>query len=254
MTAFTHATGMPAQSAHKVETTKPAIAFPTAGPRLGGASTITLTDAGAKIARYAVLEVPGTATDATGCDDPSTDGDNFTTTSVSPAASPKTVSWTPPSGSLGKKACVYAEDAAGNSRSRLWTTAIQAATVTPPPVPAGTKLVSNTGQTKSVDGDFRDVAQSFTTGSVRHRLTGVEVLVQHTSTTAPAYSVAIHADSSGSPGASLGTLANPASLPATANGVARFTAAGSGIALQANTTYFLVIDVSSPGPARSRGR
>ena len=236
-----------AQSGHKVDATDPGIAFPAAGPRLGSASTITLTDAGSKIAKYAVLAVPGTASDATGCDDPSASGDNFTTTAVSPAASPKTVSWTPPSDSLGKKACVYAEDVAGNSNSKLWTTAVAAATVTPPPTLTGSKLVSNTGQTKSVDDTFRDQAQSFATGNRSTRLTGVEMLIQHTSTTAPAYSVAIHAESSGSPGSSLGTLTNPASLPATAGGAARYAASGSGILLQANTTYFVVVDVTSPG-------
>ena len=159
------------------------------------------------------------------------------------------MSWTPSSGSLGKKACVYAEDAVGNSKSRLWDTAIAAQAVTPPPALTGDKFVSNTGQTKSVDGDFRDVAQSFTTGSHArgYNLTGVDIVMQHTSTTAPSYSVKIHTDSSGSPGDEVGTLTNPSSLPATAGGTARFTAAGSGIYLRPNWTYFVVVDVSSPG-------
>ena len=73
----------------------------------------------------------------------------------------------------------------------------------------------------------------------------MSIPIQNTSTTAPTYTVRIHAESSGSPGAALGTLANPASLPA--NGTARFTASGNGIALAANTTYFVVIDTSSAG-------
>ena len=116
-----------------LDTTKPAIAFPTAAPKVGVASTITLTDAGAKIKKYKVLEVPGATTAATACDDPS--GDSFTPTSLTTAASPKTVSHTPSAGSTGKKLCVYAEDAAGNSNSKLWTTAIAAAPVVTGPTP-----------------------------------------------------------------------------------------------------------------------
>ena len=154
--------GLGNQSAHKVEAVRPSIAFPSspAVPQVGVQSTITLTDANAKVAKYAVLEVVGTATDATGCDDPSTSGDNFTTTAVSPVASSKTVQYMPLA--VGKNLCVYAEDAAGNSRAALWDTPIQAA---PPPAP---RLVSNTGQTTSVGGGFvDDVAQAFTTGPHR---------------------------------------------------------------------------------------
>ena len=92
-------------------------------PTAGTAATITLTDAGTKVAKYAVVEVAGTETDASACDDPA--ADSFSTTAVSPPASPKEVSWTPVA--AGKKACVYAEDAAGNSDAALWTTAIAAA-------------------------------------------------------------------------------------------------------------------------------
>ncbi len=235
-----------AQSGAIVDTTAPGIAFPTAGPRLGSASRIVLTDANAKIKKYGAIVVDGSTGTAANCDTSSEIGTTNLTTLTTPAASVN-FDYTPPANSLGKKVCVYAEDAGLNIKSLLWTTAVAAAAVTPPPTLTGSKLVSNTGQTKSVDSDFRDVAQSFATGNRSTRLTGVEIPTQHTSTTAPAYSVAIHADSSDSPGASLGTLANPASLPATANGVARYTAAGSGILLQANTTYFVVVDVTSPG-------
>ena len=234
---------MSAQSDLRVDTGNPGIEFPTTGPWLGTASTITLTDTLSKVARFAVLEVAGTATDATGCDSPaptSLGGDGFTATAVAPAASPKTVLHTP--AAVGKKLCVFVEDAAGNRHSALWNTPIQAP---PPPAPG---LVSNTGQTTSVGGGFvDDVAQAFTTGPTAdvHRLTGVSIPIQNTSTTAPTYTVRIHAESSGSPGAALGTLANPASLPA--NGTARFTASGNGIALAANTTYFVVIDTTSAG-------
>ena len=122
---------MSAQSEMRVDTGDPGIAFPVspAVPRLNTASTITLTDSLSKVAKYAVLEVAGTATDATGCDDPSTSGDSFSTTTVSPAASPKTVQHTPLA--LGKKLCVYAEDVAGNSHSALWNTAILQAPAKP---------------------------------------------------------------------------------------------------------------------------
>ena len=118
-----------ASVAYIYDGTDPGIAFPDGvTPTVGTAATITLTDATAKIAKHAVVEVDGTATDATGCDDPG--GDSLTLTTVSPAASPKTVSYTPVTAT--KKICVYAEDAAGNSLGKLWTTAIQAAPVTPP--------------------------------------------------------------------------------------------------------------------------
>ena len=133
MTVFTHATGLPAQSHAKVDSAKPAIAFPSGAPTVGTAATITLTDATAKVAKHAVLEVDGSATNADGCDDPATDGDDFSTTAVSPAVSPKEVSHTP--ATAGKKICVYAEDAAGNRHAALWTTAIAAAPK--PAKPAG---------------------------------------------------------------------------------------------------------------------
>ena len=122
--AYTHAATL------TLDTTDPGIAFPPspATPRVRSASTITLTDATSKVAKYAILEVAGTETDATGCDDPAASADNFSTTAVSPAASPKRVSYTPSSGSLGKKVCVYVEDAAGNRHAALWTTAIAAPT------------------------------------------------------------------------------------------------------------------------------
>ena len=75
------------------------------------------------MAKYAVREVDGSATNADGCDDPAADGDNFPTTEIDPAASP---SHTPPADSAGKK---NAEDAAGNGHAELWSTAIAAENV-----------------------------------------------------------------------------------------------------------------------------
>ena len=107
----------------------PSVEFPSDAPTVGTAAAITLTDATSKVAKYGIVEVDGAATNAEGCDDPSASGDNFSTTAVSPAVSPKEVSHTPVT--AGKKICVYAEDAAGNSHAELWSTAIAAANVAP---------------------------------------------------------------------------------------------------------------------------
>ena len=107
-------------------------------------------------------------------------------------------------------------------------------------------LVSNTGQvpggTSGLDGDR---AQAFTTGSnyAGYKLTRVDLRMNSGSGTTPAYTVSIHRDSSNAPGTGL-TLVQQGSLPATA-GLVRFNAAGSGIDLDANTKYWLVLDVST---------
>ena len=115
---------------------------------------------------------------------------------------------------------------------------------------AGGDLISNTGQSVSVqEAVFRDAAQSFTTGSdpEGYTLTGVDLVLQHTSTTAPVYDVNIYTDSSGRPSILIGPLNSPSSLPSAVNGVARYTAEGDGIALSADTTYWVVFDVVVPG-------
>ncbi len=61
--------------------------------------------------------------------------------------------------------------------------------------------------------------------------------------------MSIHSNSGGRPGSNLGTLTNPSELvqsevPSEEN---RFTASGQGIDLDADTTYFVVLDVSDPG-------
>ena len=112
------------------------------------------------------------------------------------------------------------------------------------------KLVSNTGQTSVGGAGFSfDNAQAFTTGSnaTGYKLTRVDIQIKDSSTTKPTYSVHIYSNSSGSPGSSVGTLANPTSLPTGNNQLAQFTASGGGIDLAANTTYFVVIDVSDDG-------
>ena len=108
------------------------------------------------------------------------------------------------------------------------------------------KLVGNTGQASGVRTTLaRDSAQAFTTGGdpVGYRLTGVDIRVRHTAGNIPPYTVSIRRDSSGSPGTILGTLTNPASLPSSFANV-RYTAPAGGIDLDANTKYWLVIDVT----------
>ncbi len=137
--AYRHTTSL------TLDTTVPGIAFPTGvTPTVGTAATITLTDSGSKIAKYGVVEVAGTASDATGCDDPSASGDNFTTTAVSPAASSHDAMHTPVA--AGKKICVYAEDVAGNSKAQLWNTPINVANAaaTGKPSMSGTAKVGQT--------------------------------------------------------------------------------------------------------------
>ena len=108
-------------------------------------------------------------------------------------------------------------------------------------------LISNLGQTDGNVGSLVsfDQAQAFTTGDNfgGYALTSVEIQTTGTPTL-NALRVSIRADSSGSPGAtSLGTLKNPASVAS--DGIAAFTASGAGIDLEKETTYFVVVDVTT---------
>ena len=111
---------------------------------------------------------------------------------------------------------------------------------------AQTVLISNLGQTDGNVGSLVsfDQAQAFTTGDNfgGYALTSVEIQTTGT-TTLNALMVSIRADSSGSPGTSLGTLKNPASVAS--DGIAAFTASGAGIDLEKETTYFVVVDVTT---------
>ena len=109
-------------------------------------------------------------------------------------------------------------------------------------------FVSNLGQ--SDDGHVsldNDVAQAFTTGSNSFgyslRSVDVEFNAIQSGFSSSDLTASIHTDSSGSPGSSLGALTNPASFPvSSADQTLTFTSAG--IDLAANTSYFLVIDMS----------
>ena len=108
-------------------------------------------------------------------------------------------------------------------------------------------LISNLGQTDGNVGSLVsfDQAQAFTTGDNvgGYALTSVEIQTTGTPTL-NTLRVSIRADSSGSPGTtSLGTLKNPASVAS--DGIAAFTASGAGIDLEKETTYFVVVDVTT---------
>ena len=123
-----------------------------------------------------------------------------------------------------------------------------------PAQPAGAQqatqtFVANTGQ---ADGGAillsLDVGQAFTTGSnsAGYSLRSVDVEFSNIdSALNPSHlTVDIYTESNLFPGSSLGTLTNPASFPAsTSDQTLTFTS--TGIDLDASTTYFLVIDLSS---------
>ena len=106
-------------------------------------------------------------------------------------------------------------------------------------------LVSNVAQEAA--GDFSvagDWAQAFTTGSARYILRSVDVAfgrIRPGSATSSVLTASIYTASGGLPGISLGTLTNPGSFPVSEDEqVLTFTSAG--IALEGNTTYFLVLE------------
>ena len=111
-------------------------------------------------------------------------------------------------------------------------------------------LVANTGQTRTSSAAFsNDEATSFTTGShsAGYKLTSVDIKLRVELTT-PDYSVSIREDSSGNPGTtSLGTLTNPTGLSNGWQDVRYTTASGTDIDLDADTTYWVVIDASTVG-------
>ena len=103
-------------------------------------------------------------------------------------------------------------------------------------------LVSNIGQANFGGAELHDfdLAQTFTTGSnsAGYTLTSVELDMEANADYSTAFTVSLHSNNSGTPGANLGTLSNP--TPISTNGVYAFTTRGIG--LSADTTYFVVID------------
>lgn len=107
-------------------------------------------------------------------------------------------------------------------------------------------LVSNTGQTPvpgfGLDLGSQDFAQSFRTGthSGGYRLTSAKASFTRLATGAiPSITASIRSGSSGLPGSNLGSLTNPGTW---STGENTFTAAGSGIYLRPNSTYWLLVD------------
>ena len=198
--------GLAAQSGHKVDGVKPGIGFATVEPAAYTNYPIILTDSGSKVAKYAVIKVPGTATDATGCDDPS--GDGFSRKLVSVAApsyyafSPTASSYYVPSwlydADGGKKLCVYVADAAGNQASSLNATPIRPSSAAKPiglVATAGDKLVRLTWespndrgiikyqyQLKTTSGEFDSTWTDFSSSSTTlvHTITGLDNDTEYT--------------------------------------------------------------------------
>ena len=109
---------------------------------------------------------------------------------------------------------------------------------------AGTDLVSNLAEQIVDATDIRDIilglAQTFRTGAGAATLTAARIEGGFSTGTV----VSIHSDASGAPGSKLADLANPGHLTATLqrfDRVNRFTASGSGIALIADTPYWVVL-------------
>ena len=106
-------------------------------------------------------------------------------------------------------------------------------------------LVSNLAQSSNGHGSLNDFdqAQAFTTGSnsAGYTMTRIDIDMEGADQSGSALTATIHADDSGAPGTSLGTLTNPSSF--SSNAIYSFTT--TGIALDASTTYFVVLDVLS---------
>ena len=135
-----------------IDTTDPGISFPAspAKPQVGVASTITLTDANAKIKKYGAIMVDGTTGAATDCDTAAEIGTSNLTTRTTPKASVN-FAYTVPANSVGKKVCAYAEDAAGNIKSALWSAAAEAA----PAGPAVSSIAITSTVPSNQDGKYR---------------------------------------------------------------------------------------------------
>lgn len=113
------------------------------------------------------------------------------------------------------------------------------------------KLTGNSGQTDASPAPFhnihdRDQAQAFTTGVFPRgfTLTRVDLDLIIGGPGSPGFTVSLYSDDNGQPGTSLGSLTAPTSL---IDGLNEFTASGNGIVLDPDTTYWVVIDTSTPG-------
>ncbi len=142
------------------------------------------------------------------------------------------------------------QDAAGNDVDDFSGEAVTNNTPAP-------KLVANTGQSQDTYGVFKttqDMAQKFTTGGKPggYKLARVDLRLQNGGSGQPDYAVTVRTDSSDAPNAAaLGTLTTTDTWP-NSYGLVSFNASGDGISLDANTDYWLVIDVSNGRESRAR--
>ena len=107
--------------------------------------------------------------------------------------------------------------------------------------PMTVALTGNSGQTLGLIGVLdNDHAQAFTTGAnvAGYTVKGVDIRLGDVQNVVPEFEVKIHEDSSGRPGAEVGTLTR---ATAVVDSVLNGWENRSGIDLAANTTYFLVI-------------
>ena len=122
-------------------------------------------------------------------------------------------------------------------------------------------LVGNTGRDDGGGGSLaNDHAQAFSTGGVTagYKLTGVDLQLALTSgTTAPTYSVSVRSSTASNEpdettGGAIGLLTQQGTLTAGAGlKFFEFTASGDGLDLDANTTYWLLFDVTADATANA---
>ena len=152
----------------------------------------------------------------------------------------------------------------------VWGLLASLLTVAPVGVgPAGAQssaLVSNVGQASTGHQSLgRDAAQAFTTGgnSGGYTVDSVDVQFVQLSDTAvfgSKVTVTINSDSGGSPGAVVDALTNPVFVATNSERNYTFAAPAGGVWLEANTTYWLVLDSDGtqqgqqPNPIHGIGR
>ena len=239
-------TGLAHDANHLVDTSAPQLAFAAVngatlaltfdedldeGSRpAGSAFTVTATAADST-----VRTITGTTATAT------VDGATATVTLTSAASQGETLKVAyakPASGPLrdvfGHEVAAFSGRSAANNTGQAQTSV---------------NLVSNTGQAtqRSFQNLNRDIALGFTTGSAAdgYMLTSVQIGFDAGSV-ATTYAVRIHNATAGGGvgGTSLGTLENPTGL---VDGLNLFEASGTGIELDASTSYFVVIDFTTHG-------
>ena len=253
-TAVLHHAGLAHNPAHKVDATRtpPDTIPPEFQSAAVNGTTLTLTydealDTGSVPAASAFRVMEGGSAVGLAATTPvAISGTTVTLTLAGAVAaiSEVLVNYTPPG-------TAPLQDVDGNDAVALSDESVTNNTTDPPlpSIPAGA-LVSNVGQPNTVARVTfqRDLALAFTTGTHAggYTLSRVDVQIQRVSTTAPNYAVEIWAASTYPlPSTRLGTLENPGTLPTATNALATFTAPAGGLALAANTTYFVVFDVAT---------